>query len=308
MNPDVTPRPPLPPHVSITIWFRRQLLRCWATGLPVPQCAAARWTATRRHQPPPSHPLTTPVLIQDPLQVVLLIALLGFLVGAAKGGFSGLGALLVPLLSLVLPVATAVGMLLPMLMVGDAFAIYSYWREWDLQLLRRMLLPGALGALAGTALLTLLAPTALRLVLAIFVVLLVGYKLLSDRLQQWRYTASPWHAPAAGALAGLASGLFNNGGPPFNSYMLLLQLPPRVFIATATLFFALINIIKVPGFLYTGVLDVPRLLSLWWVFPCIPVGIVAARLLVLRLNQLWFERVVMAMLLSAAGLLLWQSG
>ncbi len=116
-----------------------------------------------------------------------------------------------------------------------------------------------------------------------------------------------WHAPAAGALAGLASGLFNNGGPPFNSYMLLLQLPPRVFIATATLFFALINIIKVPGFLYTGVLDVPRLLSLWWVFPCIPVGIVAARLLVLRLNQLWFERVVMAMLLSAAGLLLWQS-
>lgn len=251
-----------------------------------------------------------PVLIQDPLQVVLLIALLGFLVGAAKGGFSGLGALLVPLLSLVLPVATAVGVLLPMLMAGDAFAVYTYWQEWDLQLLRRMLLPGALGALAGTALLTLLtllAPTALRLVLAIFVLLLIGYKLLSDRLQQWRYTASRWHAPAAGALAGLASGLFNNGGPPFNAYMLLLQLPPRTFIATATLFFTLINIIKVPVFLYTGILDVPRLLSLWWVFPFIPLGIMAARFLVVRLNQLWFERVVMAMLLSAAGLLLWQS-
>ena len=248
-----------------------------------------------------------PALIQDPLQVVLLIALLGFLVGAAKGGLSGLGAMLVPLLSLVLPVATAVGVLLPILMAGDAFAVFTYWREWDLQLLWRMLLTGALGALTGTALLTLLAPNALRLVLAIFVLLLVGYKLLSDRLQHWRYTASGWHAPAAGALAGLASGLFNNGGPPFNAYLLLLQLPPRTFIATATLFFTLINIIKLPGFLYTGVLDVPRLLSLWYVFPFVPLGIVAARLLVLRLNQLWFERVVMAMLLAAAALLLWQS-
>lgn len=97
-----------------------------------------------------------------------------------------MGALLVPLLSLVLPVDAAVGAQLPMLMAGDAFAVYTYWQEWDLQLLRRMLLPGALGALAGTALLTLLAPTALRLVLAIFVLLLIGYKLLSDRLQQWR--------------------------------------------------------------------------------------------------------------------------
>ena len=130
----------------------------------------------------------------------------------------------------------------------------------------------------------------------------VGYQTRAGR-----YTASRWHAPAAGALAGLASGLFNNGGPPFNAYMLLLQLPPRTFIATATLFFTLINIIKVPGFLYTGILDVPRLLSLWWVFPFIPLGIMAARFLVVRLSQLWFERVVMAMLLSAAGLLLWQS-
>ena len=33
----------------------------------------------------------------------------------------------------------------------------------------------------------------------------------------------------------------------------------------------------------------------------------AARLLVLRLNQLWFELLVVAMLLAAAALLLWQS-
>ena len=71
------------------------------------------------------------------------------MIGFAKGGFSGLGALLTPILALVLPVASAVGVLLPMLMVGDVFAVYMYWKEWDLDLVKRMLPAGIVGALAG---------------------------------------------------------------------------------------------------------------------------------------------------------------
>jgi hypothetical protein len=37
------------------------------------------------------------------------------MIGLAKGGYGGLGVLLTPILSLVLPVASAVGALLPML-------------------------------------------------------------------------------------------------------------------------------------------------------------------------------------------------
>lgn len=248
-----------------------------------------------------------PPLIQNPLLVALVIALLGFLIGLAKGGFNVLGALLTPLLSLVLPVSLAVGVLLPMLIVGDAFAIYSYWKEWDGALVRRMLPFGLLGALAGTFLLSELSPNALRMALAVFVLVLVIYKFVSDRIQQWRYRPQGWHAPAAGALAGLASGLFNNGGPPFNSYLLLQKLPPRMFIATTALFFALLNLLKIPGFLYTGVLDVPRLLSLWWVFLFIPLGILAARWLITRINQQVFEWVIIGLLILSSLLLFAQS-
>ena len=45
------------------------------------------------------------------------------MIGLAKGGFGGLGVLLTPILALVLPVAQAVGVLLPMLMVGDGVAL-----------------------------------------------------------------------------------------------------------------------------------------------------------------------------------------
>jgi hypothetical protein len=62
----------------------------------------------------------------DPIFLPVVIALLGFLIGLTKGGSNTLGPLLTPVLSLVLPVSTAVGILLRMLIVGDAFAIYTY--------------------------------------------------------------------------------------------------------------------------------------------------------------------------------------
>jgi uncharacterized protein len=248
-----------------------------------------------------------PGLDHDPIFVAVVIALLGFLIGVTKGGFNVVGGLLTPVLSLVVPVSTAVGILLPMLIVGDVFAIYMYWREWDAALVRRMLPAGIIGALVGTYLLAALSANALRIALAIFVLILVAYKFSSDRLARLAYQPRRWHSPAMGGLAGLASGMFNNGGPAFNSFLLLQKLPPRIFIATAALFFALLNLIKVPGFLYTGVLDVQLLLSVWWVFLFIPLGIWAARWMITHLNQQAFEWVIMGLLIVSSIILLWQS-
>ena len=103
-----------------------------------------------------------PELNHSPVFVVIVVAFLGFMIGLAKGGFNALGTLLTPILSLVVPVSLAVGVLLPMLIVGDAFAIYSYWREWDGRLVRWALPAGIIGALAGTFLLTSLPSNTLR--------------------------------------------------------------------------------------------------------------------------------------------------
>src|SRR5215208_996932 len=110
-----------------------------------------------------------PAADQNTVYVAIVIAILGFMIGLAKGGFGGLGALLTPILALVLPVALAVGVLLPMLMVGDVFAVYLYWKEWDFDLVKRMLPAGILGALAGTFLLSWLRPDGLRVILGVFV-------------------------------------------------------------------------------------------------------------------------------------------
>ena len=241
-----------------------------------------------------------PATDQSGVYVAVVIAILGLMIGLAKGGFGGLGALLTPILSLVLPVSSAVGVLLPMLIVGDVFAIYMYWKEWDLALVKRMLPAGTAGALVGTFLLSFVSPNGLRIALGIFVLLSVAYKFLSDRIQAIRYQPRLWHAPAAGLLSGVASGMFNSGGPPFNSYLLLQKLQARPFISTTAIFFALLNLIKVPGFLYTGVLDPHVLLSLWWVFPFIPVGIWIARMTLTRLSPAAFEWIIIILLIFSS--------
>ncbi len=248
-----------------------------------------------------------PATDQHAIYVAIVIAILGFMIGFAKGGFSGLGALLTPILALVLPVALAVGVLLPMLMVGDAFALYMYWKEWDLDLVKRMLPAGIIGALVGTFLLSSVSPNGLRIILGIFVLGLVAYKFLSDWIQALRYEPRHWHAPAAGLLSGVASGMFNYGGPAFSSYLLLQKLKARPFIATTAIYFALLNLIKVPGFLYTGVLNLPLLFSLWWVFLFIPVGIWVARMMLTRLSPSAFEWIIIVLLIFSSLWLLWQS-
>jgi uncharacterized protein len=248
-----------------------------------------------------------PVADQNTIYVALVIAVLGFMIGFAKGGFGGLGALLTPILALVLPVALAVGVLLPMLMVGDVFAVTMYWKEWDADLVKRMLPAGIVGAIAGTFLLSWLSPDGLRITLGIFVLVLVAYKFVSDRIQAIRYEPQPWHSPAAGFLSGVASGMFNNGGPAFSSYLLLQKLQARPFIATSAIYFALLNLIKVPGFLYTGVLNLPLLFSLWWVFPFIPVGIWVARVTLTRVSPSAFEWIIIVLLIFSSLWLFWQS-
>jgi uncharacterized membrane protein YfcA len=161
-----------------------------------------------------------PTTDQNTLYITIIIAFLGFMIGLAKGGYGGLGVLLTPILSLVLPVASAVGVLLPMLMVGDVFALRMYWKEWDTELVKRMLPLGIVGALVGTFLLSWLPSNVLRIALGIFVLIVVVYKYASDRIKAMQYQPRRWHASLAGLLAGVASGMFNAGGPPFNSYLL----------------------------------------------------------------------------------------
>lgn len=233
----------------------------------------------------------------DPNIVIILAALL---VGLAKGGLGGVaGALVVPALSAIMEVSTAVGVTLPLLMFGDLFALRAYWREWDAKYVRLMLPAAVVGIVLGAALLTALSDTVLRLLLGIFSLVALGYKLLSDSLTSLTYHPRDWHGVLAGGTIGFTSALANAGGPPYTAYMLMQRVPPLIFVGTSTLFFAIVNWLKLPIFLATAVIDVPQLLSMAWALPVIPLGVWIGRSIIRRMNQQIFEWFMMIALLYA---------
>lgn len=235
---------------------------------------------------------------------ILVIALAALIVGLAKGGLGPLGALLAPLLASVMPVAEAVGITLPLLIVGDWFALRAYWKTWDMRLVR-LLLPGAIvGIILGLTLLTSLSDDALRRVLGVFTLLIAAYKVASETIKRLEYRPHDWHGMVAGSTAGFASALANAGGPPITSYLLLQKLEPAVFVGTSTLFFAIVNLLKLPAFLGAGVIDLPRLAGVLWALALIPVGVWIGRGVITRMNRRVFEWLIFVSLLWAGGALL----
>lgn len=239
---------------------------------------------------------------------MLVLVVAGLLIGLSKGGLGGPVpvALVTPLLSQIMPAAQAVGVVLPLLIFADGFALWAYWRQWEETYIRRMLPLGVVGVGMGVLLLAALAPhdTLLRRVLGLFTLTIILYKTLGGRLTTIKYQPRAWHAYLAGWASGFGSALANVGAPPFTAYMLLQNVSPHSFVGTTTLFFAIINLLKLPGFLGAGVLDLQRLASLSWMFALIPFGVWLGRKVVSWINPHVFEWMMLAALFTASLALL----
>jgi len=85
---------------------------------------------------------------------VVVLALAGLIVGLSKGGLGApLGAVIAPMLAITFPVSEAVGLTLPLLIIGDAFAIAAYWRAWNMRYIWWLLPAALVGIVIGTLLL-----------------------------------------------------------------------------------------------------------------------------------------------------------
>jgi hypothetical protein len=94
---------------------------------------------------------------------------------------------------------------------------------------------------------------AVRLAVGVISIAFVAYMLIRDRLGL-APVATPG-VPAGllwGSLAGFTSFISHAGSPPFQVYVMPQNLKPRVFAGTATMFFAAVNLIKLPPYLMLG--------------------------------------------------------
>jgi uncharacterized membrane protein YfcA len=242
----------------------------------------------------------------DPIIFFALFGVVAFMIGLSKGGLGGtLGALAVPLLSLIMPTAQANGLALPTQMLADVFAVWFHWKKWDGKL-ALLLLPGAIaGVTIGTFFIINVSPSVLKRGLGVIVLLFVLYKLFEKQiLGKMKYKPQAWHGLLTGIVAGFSSALAQIGGPPVTIYLLMQDITPRVFIATSALFFFILNWIKVPYYIYAHILSWQNIVQIIWLLPVVPVGVWVGKWLADKLNKETFEYVIIALLALTAILLI----
>jgi uncharacterized membrane protein YfcA len=177
----------------------------------------------------------------------ILLGLSGLLIGMAKTGLSGVGLMVVPLMANAFGGRPSVGLLLPLLIFADIFAVSWYNRHADWKHVLR-LIPWALGGiLLATLVGKSISDITFNRLLAVMVLIGIGLLLWRD-LSKHRMNVpkSGWFAASLGLLGGFATMIGNAAGPVMALYLLSMRLPKNIYIGTGAWFFFMVNLSKVP--------------------------------------------------------------
>lgn len=225
------------------------------------------------------------------------------IVGMGKGGIPIVGMLGVPVLSLAMPPLAAAGLLLPVYVVSDMFGLYAYRRAFDLRVLVILGLGATLGVGLGWATAHLVPEAAVTLMVGLIGGIFALNLILRPRLSQQARKAEVAPGVFWGALTGFTSFVSHSGAPPFQVYVMPLQLPKLVFAGTSTILFAYVNAIKLIPYIALGQIRMDSLQHAVLLMPVAALSVfVGARLVHWLPEKLFFRVVTWALLILSIKL------
>ncbi|MDC3417344.1 sulfite exporter TauE/SafE family protein [Aquibacillus salsiterrae] len=205
----------------------------------------------------------------------VIVAVCAMFIGFTKTGVSSLGILVVTVLMYIFPAKESVGILLPMLIAGDIFAVIYYRRNVVWKYLFSLIPWVLIGIVVGYYVLNQvndqqLKPMIGSLVLAL-IILHIGREKLGDKFNSLLPT-SLWFTLLMGILAGFTTMIGNAAGGVMAIYLLVKGLPKTEFVGTGAWFFLFVNIIKVPFYIHLGLITIDSFTFNLWLIPTIIIG------------------------------------
>ena len=243
-------------------------------------------------------------LFVDPFSF-FLAALGAFLLGIAKAGVKGIAVFIVVLFVFAFGAKESTGILMPLLICGDIFAIlyYKKYAHWNYVFL---LLPWmALGVILGTYGGELLDEDAFKTGMGILILLTTS---LLIYLEQFPLKKVPTHwgfGSAIGVLAGFTTMIGNLAGAVTNIYFLAMRLPKNSFIGTSAYVFFLINLFKVPFHIWVWkTIQINSFQTSMQFIPFLLVGLVTGVCLVKRIKEVHYRKMILFLTALGAIILL----
>lgn len=227
------------------------------------------------------------------LAILLLVAML---VGMAKAGIAGAGMIAVPLLAIPFGGKESSGLLLPILIFADIFAVAYYHRHANWFHLKRLLPFAFIGVMIGTFLGEIVDDANFKVIMVsiIFGSLLIMF--WREKNKSPRLPDSAAVSIGIGIVGGVATMIGNLAGPIMALYLLAMRLPKDEFIGTAAWFFLIINISKVPFHIFAwNTINLDTVLLDIMLIPAIAIGVFIGITVIKRINETLFRYLVILM-------------
>ena len=233
------------------------------------------------------------------------------ILGLSKGGFAGIGMISTPLVAAVLDPMTAVGLMLPIMLIQDLIAVLMYRREPNLRLLKIMLPGAAFGVVIAfffsrqipeSGILFLLG--AISLTFSVWQLIEIG---CVKRTRATITGQDRFLGFVAGIASGIASSIAHAGSPPFQIYVLPKRLDKEAYVGTSVVFFAATNFMKVPSFAMLGLFKAELFFTSLKLMPLAVFASWLGAKLVQRMNIRNFNMLINGLLLVLSFVLIGQS-
>lgn len=220
-------------------------------------------------------------------------------VGLSKSGFGGVGMFTVLLMAKVVPAYESTGIVLPLLICGDVFAVSAFRKHAKWGHIWKTLPPAIAGIFVGYWLMPRIPRDKFGPVIGWIVLVMVALQYF----RQFRPSTfekiphTRWFAWTMGAWSGVTTMMANAAGPVMALYLLAVNLPKYELVGTGAWFFLIINITKLPFSSHLGLINEHTLVLNLLLVPLVLAGIFLGRALIGRVPQKLFEQIL---LLSAA--------
>lgn len=226
-----------------------------------------------------------------------------FVMGVSKAGIKGIAIIIVTLMALAFGAKQSTGLIVPMLIVGDIFAVIYYNKHVQWKYLVRFLPWMMAGVLIGVLIGKDLDEDTFKIGMAIII---LGSVIMMYWWDKRKSKVVPTHwafAGFMGIMAGITTMIGNLAGAFSNIFFLAMRLPKNEFIGTAAWLFFIINIFKMPFHIFVWkTVSVDSLLIDLKLIPGILMGLFVGVRLVKIIKEDFYRKMIL--ILTAFGALL----
>jgi len=223
------------------------------------------------------------------------------LYGIAKSGLGGSMTLIsIPLMTIVMPLNEALGIVLPILIFSDFIATYKYRKEFDLSTLKLMVPFAAIGVVIGSLTFSYFSEELLKFIIGLMGFLFAGHYFFLKKNKEAKSEKNFLKGGICSTISGFTSFCVHAGGTPVSIYLLPLRLKKEIYVGTRIIFFTFMNLIKLPFYINLSMTNFVTFKQSVVLFPVAFIGILIGYKLLKVIDEKLFYNILYALILVSS--------